>query len=195
MNLPLKVQKIISGEKIDFAVKAERKTHPKDSRFPVYLGIAWTLFTGLMAGFFFAIAFPSPNFGSVLETALSILFGVFVIIGFILLGAGIYQTQAPGPWFIGTSKRVILYYPKKIYSTQWSQFSGKIKIEGTPEKGHLTAYLTTKIKIETGDGPPQYMPDLIYLVSIPQPFEIEKKMKKRIVENTPPKNPSIDNEN
>ena len=103
-DLPQNLLTVLGDEKIDFSVKAKRAKPIKNSLGIILLGTVWTAFTSIFVFAFFGplfvgeeVHFTSNNVPTVaspdnLEPIIlpGIIIGVFVLIGIIMLGFGIY---------------------------------------------------------------------------------------------------------
>ena len=197
--LPPDLLTVLGKEKQEFAVKAGRANPPKKSLFFVFFGLAWSAFTSI-----FVVAFLGPlflgqevhfeangvptvaspdNLEPILVPALII--GLFVLIGVGMLLSGIYLLFKKGGYFVGTPTRLIHYRNGNVRSIDWEQFSGDIEVKGNAIKGNLALQLRTGKMVSSKNRPARYVPDVIYLSAIPEPFRVEQVCRKRIKENDP----------
>ncbi len=197
--LPPDLLTVIGSEKREFAVKAGRANPPKKSLFFLFFGLAWTGFTSIFVAAFLGPLFfgqevhfeangvptvASPdNLEPILVPALII--GLFVLIGLGMLAGGVYMLFKKGGYFVGTPTRLIHYSGGNVRSIDWEQFSGDIEVKGDAVKGNLSLQLRTGRMVSSKNRPPRYVPDVIYLSSIPEVFKIEQICRKRIKENDP----------
>jgi len=199
IHLPPELVNFIGSESRDFAVKAERSQPFKTSLFMILFGIAWLAFTSI-----FVVAFLGPlfagreveflvndvptvagpdNLGPIFVPAMII--GVFVLVGILVLGFGIWSAFKKGGYFVGTALRLIHYQKNKFRSIDWEQFSGDITVKGNEKKGSITLGMRTGKMTSSKNGPDRYVPDTLYITGIPHVFEIEQVCRKRIKENDP----------
>jgi hypothetical protein len=197
--LPQVLNSAIGTERKDFAVKAGRAQPLKKSMSIILFGTFWTAFTSI-----FVVAFLGPlflgkevefesngvptvagpgNLGPILVPALII--GFFMLIGLIMLSAGVYSIFKKGGYFVGTPLRLIHYQNGTLRSIDWEQFSGDIEVNGDVRKGNISLQMRTGRMVSRKNGPDRYVPDVIYLSQIPDAFEIERICRKRIKENDP----------
>jgi hypothetical protein len=199
VSLPPEMNNFLGSESKDFAVKAKRANPPKTSIFLILFGTAWLAFTSI-----FVLAFLGPlfqgkeveflvndvptvagpgNLGPIAVPALII--GIFVLVGLLMLGSGVYMLFKKGGYFVGTPTRLISYQKGKYRSIDWEQFSGDIEVSGNDQKGHITLGMRTGKMVSSKNGPDRYVPDTFYISGIPDAFEIEQICRKRIKENDP----------
>jgi hypothetical protein len=199
ISLPEDLSIAIGTESKDFATKGKRAQPLKKSISMVLFGVFWLAFTSV-----FVIVFVGPLFrGEEVQfssngvpvvagpgnlrpiTGPALFLGVFVLIGFGLLGSGIYSMFKKGGYFVGTPTRLVTYKKGNIRSIDWEQFTGDIEVKGNARKGSITLVMRTGQMVSRKNGPSRYVPDLIYISCIPEVFEIEKICRKRIKENDP----------
>lgn len=127
----------LGSESPDFSVKATRLQPLSKSIFLLAFGTFWTLFTSM-----FVIAFFGPvlmgkethftangvatvagpgNLGPLLAPGIFI--GIFVLVGFGLLGSAIYSICAEGGYFVGTPTRLVNFRKGNFKSYDWEQFT------------------------------------------------------------------------
>jgi hypothetical protein len=199
LALPPELENYIGSESKDFAVKAKHANPPKASLFMIIFGVVWLGFSSI-----FLFAFLGPLFqgkevefltndvptvagpGNLRPILLpAIIIGIFILIGLILLSAGIRLLFKKGGYFVGTSTRLISLLNGKYRSVDWEQFSGDIEVTGNEEKGNITLGMRTGKMVSSKNGPDRYVPDTLYISGIPSVFEIEQICRKRIKENDP----------
>ena len=199
ISLPSELLKYIGSESQDFAVKAKRANPPKTSIFFILFGAVWLAFTSI-----FVFAFLGPLFkGKEVEFLVndvptvagpgnwgpivfpSIIIGIFVLVGLLMFGSGIYLLFKKGGYFVGTPVRLISYQKGTFRSIDWEQFSGDIEVKGDELKGHISLGLRTGKMVSSKNGPDRYVPDTFYISAIPGALEIERICRKRIKENDP----------
>jgi hypothetical protein len=199
ITLPSELLTYIGSESQDFAVKAKRANPPKASIFLILFGAAWLAFTSI-----FVFAFLGPLFkGKEVEFLVNdvptvagpgnwqpivfpaIIIGVFVLIGLLMFGSGIYLFFKKGGYFVGTNARLISYKKGTFRSIDWEQFSGDIEVSGDELKGNISLGLRTGKMVSSKNGPERYVPDTFYISGIKGALEIERICRKRIKENDP----------
>lgn len=197
--LPPELSSSLSSENKDFAVKAGRAKPLKQS-FPLILfGTIWTVLTSAIGFGFFGpllsgkevnftlngvstIASPD-NLDPIALPAVAI--GFFALIGIVLLLLGIYFLFKEGGYFVGTPTRLVCFQKGKIRSIDWEQFSGDIEVSGNVQNGNISLQMRTGRTVRRKNGSHSYIPDVIYILGIPNAFEIEQICRKRIKENDP----------
>ena len=198
-DLPQNLLTVIGDEKIDFSVKAKRANPIKSSIGIIIFGAVWTAFTSI---FVFAFLWPlfigeevhftsndiptvaSPdNFEPIILPAIVI--GVFVLIGIIMLGFGIYSIFKKGGYFVGTPLRLITYQKGKVRSIDWEQFSGDIEVNGDEIAGNISLQMRTGKMVSSKSNRNRFVPDSIFISGIPDVYNVEKICRNRIKENDP----------
>lgn len=198
-DLPKNLLTVIGNEKIDFSVKAKRAKPTKSSIAIILFGTVWTAFTSI---FVFAFLWPlflgeevhftsndvptvaSPdNLEPIILPA--VIIGLFVLIGILMLGFGIYSIFKKGGYFVGTPLRMISYQNGNIRSIDWEQFSGDIEVNGDEIQGNLTLQMRTGKMVSSKNRGSRYVPDTIYISGIPNVYTIEQICRKKIKENDP----------
>jgi hypothetical protein len=198
-TLPTRLIQHIGSESRDFAVKARRAQPIKTSVTAILFGSFWLAFTSI-----FVVAFLGPlfagrevhftsndvpvvagpgNLGPVVVPAMII--GLFVLVGLLIFGFGIYSLFRKGGYFVGTPTRLIVYSGSTIRSIDWEQFSGDIEIGGNNNKGNIALGMRTGRMVSSKNSPDRYVPDTFYMSGIQGVFEIEKICRQRIKENDP----------
>lgn len=199
ITLPDGLVEAIGSESKDFAVKAGHAQPVKVSMFLILFSLFWLLFTSI-----FMIAFLGPLFqgkeveftsngvpvvagpGNLKEIIVpALVIGIFALVGFAMLAGGLYLLFKKGGYFVGTQTRLINFHSGNFRSIDWEQFSGDIEVKGNDKKGTITLGLRTGKMVSNKNGPDKYVPDMLYISSIPNVFEIEKICRKRIKENDP----------
>lgn len=198
-DLPKNLLSVIGEEKIDFSVKAKRDKPVKSSVGVIIFGTVWTAFTSIFVFAFLwplfigeEVHFTSNDIPTVaspdnLEPIIlpAIIIGVFVLIGIIMLGSGIYSIFKKGGYFVGTPLRLIRYKNGNIRSIDWEQFSGDIEVNGNEILGNLTLQMRTGKMVSSKNRGNRYVPNTIYLSGIPDVYQVEQICRKRIKENDP----------
>jgi hypothetical protein len=114
----------------------------------------------------------------------AIIIGVFVLVGILMMAAGLISMFKKGGLFVGTPTRLIHYRNGTLRSIDWEQFSGDIEVSGNEEKGNITLGMRTGRMVSKKSGD-QYVPDTIYISAISDVFTVEKICRQRIKENDP----------
>ncbi len=199
ISLPKPLVEAIASESKDFVVKGER-AYPLKKSIPFLLfGLGWTVFSGVFVALFFGplffgqeVHFTSNGVPTVaspdnLEPLLfpGIIIGVFLLIGFGMIGVGIFKLFKKGGYFVSTPTRLIQYRKGNIKSTDWEQFSGNIEVNHKGNKGNITLELRTGKMVKRKNAPSRYVPDIIYIAGIPNVFRVEQICRQRIKENDP----------
>jgi hypothetical protein len=198
-DLPQNLLTVIGEEKIDFSVKAKRAKPIKNSMGVILFGTVWTAFTSIFVFAFFGplfkgeeVHFTSNDIPTVaspdnLEPLIfpAILIGVFVLIGLLMLGFGLYSLVKKGGYFVGTPLRLISYQNGNVRSIDWEQFSGDITVNGDEIKGDLSLQMRTGKMVSSKNNRRRYVPETIYLTGITDVYQLEKICRARIKENDP----------
>jgi hypothetical protein len=199
LTLPPELENYIGSESKDFAVKAKHANPPKASLAMILFGTIWLAFTSI-----FVFAFLGPLFqGKEVEFLANnvptvagpdnlrpimlpaLIIGIFVLIGIIMLLAGIRLLFKKGGYFVGTPTRLISLLKGKFRSVDWEQFTGDIEVKGNKQRGSITLGMRTGKMVSSKNGPDRYVPDTLYISGIPDVFEIEQICRRRIKENDP----------
>ena len=198
-DLPQNLLTVIGEEKIDFSVKAKRAKPVKNSMGVIFFGTIWTAFTSIFVYAFLGplfvgeeVHFTSNDIPTVaspdnLEPIIlpAIIIGVFVLIGLLMLGFGLYSLFRKGGYFIGTPLRLISYQNGNVRSIDWEQFSGDIAVKGNEINGDLSLQMRTGKMVSSKNNRNRYVPETIYLTGIPDVYQVEKICRARIKENDP----------
>ena len=198
-DIPQNLLTVLDQEKIDFSVKAHRAKPIKSSIGIIIFGTVWTAFTSIFVYAFFwplflgeEVHFTSNGTPTVASpenlepiTLPAIIIGLFVLIGIVMLGFGIYSLIKKGGYFVGTPLRLITFQDGKVRSIDWEQFNGDIEVSGNEFEGNLALQMRTGRMVSSKNSGSRYVPDTIYLTGIPNVFEIEQICRKRIKENDP----------
>lgn len=196
--LPKDLLSYIGAEQIDFVVKSTRANPGKNSFSLMTFGLIWCAFTSIFVIGFFGPLFTGQevhfesngvpvvasleNFGPLIMPALII--GAFVLVGVFMLSSGFLSLFKKGGYFVGTPTRLINFKKGNITSIDWEQFTGDMKINGDDKKGDLA------LQLRGGFMQDKHMPstqgaDIIYIIGVPNIFEIQRICKERIKENDP----------
>ncbi len=204
ITLPPDLNAAIGSERKDFAVKAGRALPREESISKIRFGVLWTALSSIFVFIFLEPLFQgeevhfvlngvptvasSDNLDPILVPAIIIV--VFMFIGISMLSWGIYSLLKKGGYYVGTPIRLVHYQNGNIRSIDWEQFSGEIEFNGNADKGNISLQMRTGRMVSRKNGPDEYVPDVIYILEIPNVFEVEQICRKRIKENdpTPPSN-------
>ena len=189
----------VGNENKDFLVKAARSQPLRNSLGVLLFGTFWLAFTSIFVVAFFGPLFSGnevhftsndmpvvagPNNLKPLILP-GLVIGLFVLVGLVMFGFGLYLMQKKGGYYVGTPTRLINYYRGTIRSVDWEQFSGDITVSGTETKGNITLGMRTGKMVSSKNGPERYVPDTLYISGIPDVYEVERICRKRIKENDP----------
>jgi hypothetical protein len=180
--LPTELLSVLNGESQDFKVKAQ-KAYPLGAAVTfIVLGLILTGFMSIFwAGFFGPHAAPAGPPGSLVT--LGVICSLFTIVGAGTLLNGLKMLCTPGPWFVGTPTRLIIWSPGSLRTINWEQFNGSLNVDGRSDSGTITVELRTGSMVSQKNGPSRYVPDKIYIVGIPDALAIEDMCRKRINEH------------
>jgi hypothetical protein len=199
ITLPPDLNAAIGSEKKDFAVKAGLAQPRKNSISIILFGVVWTAITSIFVFSFLGpllqgeevhyelngvptVASPD-DLDSILMPG--IIIAIFVLIGISMLSWGIYSLFKKGGYFVGTPIRLVHFQNGNIRSIDWEQFSGEIELNGNANKGNISLQMRTGRMVSRKNGPDEYVPDVIYMLEIPNVFEVEQICRRRIKENDP----------
>ncbi len=182
-KLPAKLLSFIDSESIDFAVKGSRFCPLKKSFSFIFFGILLITFIILSLNSMYQSERTHLTIFS--DLVLTITFGTFLLLGIIMLLSGIYSIFRKGGYFVGTPTRLIYFQNGYIRSIGWEQLSNDISVSGNAQKGNIILKIKTSPEIDVEDESDEYAPYDIYILGIPNVFEIEKICRKRIKENDP----------
>lgn len=191
IELPPALNNLIGSEGKDFAVRAGSLRPFRKSLPGIIAGIVWLSFFTLLFFGIFNVDLPEMiASGAGEDTSINpayyviAFFGIFYVVGFIIIGTAIIPLIRRGGYFIGTSDRLIQYRSGKMRSIDWEQFTGDIRISGNERKGTISMLMRTgRLKRQRGGS--IYIPDEIFITSIPGVSDIEKLCRRRIKENSP----------
>lgn len=201
---PPDLNQVIGNESKDFAVKAGHAQPLKKSLSLIIFGSVWTAFTSVFVVGFFGPLFhgkevhfevngvPTVVGPDSLDALLvpALFTGMFVLLGIGMFFLGIFLLFKKGGYFVGTATRLVNYKNGNIKSIDWEQFSGNLEVNGNAQKGNISLQMRTGKMVSRKKGPDRYVPDVVYILGIPNVFEIEQICRKRIKENDP--TPSMD---
>lgn len=197
--LPQELSAFIGNESKEFSVKAIRAVPLKKSFSLIFFGIIWMAFTSIFLFAFFGpllfgkeVHFESNGVPTVASLdnlnpliGPGIFIGFFIFIGLIILSLGIYFIFKKGGYFVGTPTRLVHFQGGNIRSIDWEQFSGDIEVSGNSQRGNISLKMRTGQMIRKKNRPDQYIPDVVYILEVPNAFEIGQICRKRIKENDP----------
>jgi hypothetical protein len=196
---PEELNNILGGEISDFVVKAKRAIPLKMALAPLVFGIFWLAFTSIFLSVFIGpvlfgqeVHFESngspvtagPNNLKPL-IGIGVFIGVFLLVGFVIVGYGIRSLLAKGAWYIGTQKRMIIYQKNATRSISWEQFYSDIAVSGNNQDGSIALLMKTGEMVSQRSGPDRYVPGQINIVGIQDAFRIGEILRGRIKENNP----------
>lgn len=195
MNTAL--QNSVGAESVEFFVQSKRVQPIKNTLPAVIFGFFWLVFTT----FFLLITIipilngqevnlPSRNYAHTVtssDTGALIIFllliGLFLIMGFLMLGVGIKTIISKGGYFVATKTRLIEQRNGTIRSMDWKQFTKDIAIKQNSTEGDITLKLRTGKIVNKKFGPPEYVSEVIYICGLPDAAEVAKKCQERITAN------------
>ncbi len=197
-TLPEELSKSLGSEAQDFAVKAERALPVRKCVSLIVLGLLWTVF---MSMFWVTLLGPvlmgqeatfkvngvqtavgPGNLAPLLFPGLVI--GVLTLAGLVFLLWGVVSLFREGGYFVGTASRLVFFKKGNIRSMDWGNFSGDIEVRGTDQKGDISLRMSSGKMESSRYGRDRYVADMIYMAGIPNIFEIEKIVRKRISEKS-----------
>lgn len=197
--LPPELSASIGSEHKDFVVKAGRAQPFSKSLFTIIFGIIWTSFTSIFVFGFLGPLFSGkdvhftmngkPTVAS-LDNLTPLIFpagmiGIFLLVGITFIALGLYSTFRKGGYFVGTETRLVHFRNGTTRSIDWEQFSGDIAVKGNEQKGNISLKMRSGKMVNQKNGPNRYVPEVIYISTIPNVYEIERICRKRIKENDP----------
>lgn len=191
IDLPENLYSAIGSESSDFAVRARSVKPLRKSVFSLIFGIAWLTFTSVFIFSLLGAENPFETGAAPVQGEtnpvwfLVIFFGVFLLVGVIILASAIVPALRSGGYFVGTPKRLIHFRNNRLRSVDWEQFTGDIEVRGSEMKGTISLKLRTGRIVHRSKGGSQYVPDMIYMANIPDAYKIERLIRKRISENDP----------
>ena len=189
-DLPNELYTVIGSESRDFAVKAGSLKPFRKSISGIIWGIIWLgFFTLLFFGIFDLNLSESVELGAaenrLINPAYYLLafFGIFYLIGLIIIINSVVPLIQRGGYFIGTPDRLIHYRKGNIRSINWEQFTGHMKVRGNDERGTLSMELRTG-RIKNQKSGRIFIPEIIFMTGIPSVSSIEKFCLRRVKENS-----------
>lgn len=190
-DLPQELYLVIGSESRDFAVKAGALKPFRKSISGIIASFIWFGFFSLL---FFGIFNINPREviasgaaeNKTINPAYYLLafFGIFYIIGLIILAASVLPLIRRGGYFVGTPDRLIQYRKGNIRSIDWEQFTGYMKVKGNENRGCVSMSLRTGNMKRRNKGSPVFVPEVIFITSIPGAASIGELCMKRIKENS-----------
>jgi hypothetical protein len=172
------ISKILNGDSIDFKVKSSLLMPLNKSMITMIFGL---IFTTISCIIFFTSKCLFVNFIEC-EGSQGVIFVAIILLlaGLIGIFIAIKNMYSDGPLVIGTPHRLILIHKDKVESIQWKQFLGDISVTGSKDKGTITLKKKSGSYNTNEDGSRSFVPEMIYLVDIEKPYEIEAICCKRI---------------
>jgi len=197
LNLPEELLINVGADTREFAFRSKRQRPAGRSAGKIIFSIVWLAFISVFVYFMLGPVFAGGSTETIingknttisadnLKPALPLIafLGIFVAIGLGLFISGIYSIFQKGGWFVGTPTRLIRYKKGVMNSFDWSQFNGNIEVRGTNTRGNITLEMRTG-SMKRSKGGSYYVPDIVYFIGIPDAYEIEKIVRKRIEENS-----------
>ncbi len=180
-GIPEDLKRLIENDKIDFVTKAKRNFHIKKSFGLLFLGAIWTALISI-----FIQSFIEPFLTSKSFPAPGLVIGLFFIIGIGILICGLHSLFQKGGYFIGTARGLIKYRNEKMTITKWNKFTETIEVANKKNFGNLEITLNTYKRESPSDADSTNSPityEKIYMIGVQVAYEIEKKCRKRILEN------------
>lgn len=197
-TLPEELSKTLGSEVQDFAVKAERALPVKKCVSLIVLGLGWLVFISM---FWVTLLGPvlmgqnatrsingvptevgPDNLAPLLFPAVVI--GVLTLAGLMFLLWGVVSLFREGGYFVGTPTRLVRFQKGNLRSMAWENFSGDLDVRGTDQKGDISLRMSSGKMQSSRYGRDRYVADMIYLAGIPNVFEVEKMLRKRISEKS-----------
>ena len=196
--LPPELITSLGAETPDFAVESARKEPVKKSLLLIVMGIGLFFLGSLVL-----LAFLTPALTGT-ESSIEIndvptkvgpgnwtpifipvaILSFFVLISIYMFIAGIVNLFSKGGYFVGTPTHLLNFRKGNLETVAWEQFSGTTKIN----KNNLSLEKKTgSVTVRTGgrNAPDRVIPDVVYMVNIPNVYEIEAICVQRIKENDP----------
>lgn len=198
VSLPQELSSSLGSEAQDFAVKAERALPIRKCLSLIILGLVWTAFMSMFVvtllgpllmgqeATFKVNGVPTTVGPENLAPMLfpGIVVAVLSLVGLLVLGWGIVSLFREGGYFVGTSSRLLFYKKGVLRSMEWQNFSGDIEVRGTDQKGDISLRMSSGKMQSSRYGRDRYVADMIYMAGIPNVFEVEKMLRKRIGEKS-----------
>ena len=189
-ELPSDLNNAVGAERRDFAVKAGSLKPFRKSMPGIMGGIVWLAFFTLLFFGIFNVDLPKMIASGAAENKsinpayyLIAFFGVFYVIGLIIILLAIIPFFRRGGYFVGTADRLIQYRKGNIRSIDWEQFTGYMKVKGNTNKGCVSMSLRTG-RIKRNKGGQTFIPEVIFITSISGAAEIGELCRKRMTENS-----------
>lgn len=181
-NLPQELLSAIGSEPTDFICYSKRTQPLKNSLMFLLFALVWLWLSSLFLIPFFTLPIHNIEWIITINKDKPPLWFVtfFFLIGFAFLWYSLYLIFKSGGYFVWTPTRLIHYKKNSIKSIAWWQFTWNIELNWNNESGTLSLELKTGKMIRTKNSGSRYVPDIIYLVGIPEVYEIEKKCRERI---------------
>lgn len=181
-ELPQELRSAIGSDPVDFAVKAG-PLRPFRTFLPsIIFGLAFAGVTLIFVFIFLSSENETAEAIQRSDTPVVIMFSVFFIAGISITSSGIIRALRGGGYFAGNPKQLIYYRKGKLSRIDWTEFTGDIQLSGNGNKGTI---LLVMRKGQKAGNAKAYVPDLIYITSVSNAFEIERIIRRRIKENDP----------
>jgi len=185
--LPNALSAFIGSEAKEFSVKSKRDQPIKKSLSLIAFGIIWLGMTAIIP-LTQIKEFKKENLQEIIQSIGGIIpfafTGLFSLIGIIVLILGIIMFFKKGTYFVGTPTRLVNFKKENIRSIDWEQFSGNIEVSGNKEKGNIKLEMRTGQVVQSKNGE-RYIPNIIYILGIPNAYKIAEICRKRIKKNDP----------
>ncbi len=198
ITLPNELNVALGSETQDFAVKADRALPVKKCVSLIIVGFVWL---GFMSIFWVSLLGPAimgreANFEiNGVPTTVGpgnwaplffpgVVIGLLTLVGLLFFIWGIASLFRAGGFFVGTPTRLVFYKNGNLRSMDWQNFSGDIEVRGTDKKGDISMRMSSGKMQGSRYGRDRYVADMMYIAGIPNVFEIEKVLRKRIRENS-----------
>lgn len=171
-DIPANLQNFLNSEEVLFKVYSRRKMPWARSRQLPMAGLVW-----LIVNIFFLEGTSDIGFGGINTFSLMTIF--FLLVGFVLIGIGVYQALQEGGWMIGLKDRLVRYHKGRMNSYTWSQFTGNMEIDS--DRGNLLLELRSGTMVKGGKhGGQTFVPDSVFLAGVDGVLNIEKICRERI---------------
>ncbi|MCD6580136.1 hypothetical protein J7L48_11745 [bacterium] len=199
-NIPDYVNTALSGSATDFIVKAKRKNSLGGFFASLIFSIVWLGISGTMLFIILAPLLSGRNvpitvngvhkignlhnLGPVIVPV--VMLSVFVLIGLLILFAGLASAFRKGDYFAGSKDFLYIINSKGLRKIDWEQFSGDIQLKGNGENGTIILGMRTgRMNRSSNSNRSYYVPNKIQMVGIPNSFSIQDLLTRRIKENDP----------
>jgi hypothetical protein len=181
-ELPQELRSAIGSDPVDFAVKSGPHGPFRTFLPSIIFGLAFAGATLLFVFIFLSSENETEEALQRSDTPVIILFSVFFIAGISITFSGIIRALRGGGYFAGTPKQLIYYRKGKLSLIDWMEFTGDIQLSGN---GNKCTILLVMRKGQKAGPAKAYVPDLLYITSVSNAFEVERIIRRRIKENDP----------